>query len=386
MLFLAVEGPGSKLVVRGVGHGAGNQDALAGRKRKDAIVFEKYGGLFCRFLCGGKVLRRILYGGGCFQVYIRLFKQPQKHFYTEDVPYGVVYCGNFDLSALNQFFEVRKEAVSHHVHINPGIHCLSGHVLAVRAEAVGNHFSHGVPVRYNKAVEAPFAAEDVLDHEGVARGRNAVVVIERGHQSHCSGLYSSLEGRQVDVAELTLGKVCAIVVTAAFAGAVTHEMLDAGRHGGGVKLLSLIAADHGFRHAGIKVSVFSAAFCNAAPAGVTSNIQHGREGPPHALCSGLYGCYSGPSLNQTGVKGSCQTQGNGENSVETVNHVTGHKKRNAQTGLFHADALVLVYLDRVHLVQDGAYLAAAEGIGIIGHVPAYGNLVHLAYLFREGHL
>ena len=72
--------------------------------------------------------------------------------------------------------------------------------------------------------------------------------------------------------------------------------------------------------------------------------------------------------------------------METVDDVTCDKEGNPKAGLLDGDALELVYLDGVHLVKDGAYLAAAEGIGIICHVSACGNLVHLADFLLQSHL
>ena len=386
VLLLTVEGPGSKLVVRGVGHGTGYKDAPAGSKGKDAVVLEKDCRLLRALLRRGKVLRGILHGGCSLNVYVRILKEAKENLYPQDVPYCVVYCGHFYVSAFDKLFKVGKEAVGHHVHVHSGVRRLCGNVLAVCAKAVVYHFSHGVPVRDHKAVKAPFAAEDVLYHEGVSGGGNAVVVVEGSHQSHGSGLYRSLEGRQVDVTELALCKVRAVVVASALAGAVSHEMLDTGGHGGGVQLQSLVAAHHGFRHAGVKVSVFSTAFRDAAPAGVARYVQHGREGPPDTLCGCFQGSHPGSCLYQGGVKGGGQSQRDWKYRVETVNHVTGHKKRNTQTGLFHADALEFIDLDGVHLVQDGTYASRTEGVGIIGHVCTGGNLVHLANLLGQGHL
>ena len=281
---------------------------------------------------------------------------------------------------------MREEAEGHHVHIHTGVHGLFGHVLAVGAESVVDHLTHGIPVGNHQAVEAPFAAEDVLHHEGVTRGRHAVVVVEGGHQRHGAGLDGSLERRQIHIAQLALSEVGAVVVTAAFGSAVTHEMLYAGGHGGAVQAGTLVTAHHGFTHPGVQVSVLTAALGNAAPAGIAGNVQHGRERPANTLCRGFQGCHTGALFHQGGVKGGRQSQRNGIDGVETVNDVAAHQQRNVQAGFLYRQTLEFIQLHRVHLVQDGADLAFAQGVGIIGHLSPGGNLVHLADFLGQGHL
>ena len=143
---------------------------------------------------------------------------------------------------------------------------------------------------------------------------------------------------------------------------------------------------HGLGHAGIQVRVFTAALGNTAPAGVAGNVQHGRKRPAHALRGGLNGSHAGAFFHQGGVKGGRQAQRNGENGVETVNHVTAHQERNAQPGFLHGNALELVDLRGVHFVEDGADLSLAEGIGILCDVSPGRHLVHLADFLGQGHL
>ena len=56
--------------------------------------------------------------------------------------------------------------------------------------------------------------------------------------------------------------------------------------------------------------------------------------------------------------------------MESVYHVATDKQRNTQPGLFHRDALELIDLYRVGLVQNGAYLSLADGIRVVGNVSA----------------
>ena len=386
--LFAVKSPGTQLVVRSVGHGAGDQD-IPNRcrlQRKHAVVFEQDGRLFGRFPCGLQMLRRILHGGSGLHVDVGVFEQSQKDLHPEDIADGLVDVGFADGTAADQFFQVRHKAIGHHVHIHTGLQGLLGHVFPVFAEPVDNHLAHGVPVGDHQSVKAPFSSKDVLHHKGVARGRNPVIVVEGGHQGHGARFYRGLERRQVSIAQLAFGEEGAVVVTAAFGSAIAYEMLDAGRHGRGIQGMALVTVNHGFRHAGIQVSVLSAALCHASPTRVAGDVQHGRERPADTLRSSLQGGHTGALLHQGGVEGGRQAQGNREYGMEAVNHVTGHKKRNAQTGLLYADSLELVDFHGIHLVQDRAYLALPQRIGIIGHVASGRDLVHLADFLGQGHL
>ena len=386
MFLFAVEGPGAQLVVRGIGQGTGHQHAHTGLEGQHACVLEQNGAFLGRLLCGSEVLRRVLHGAARRHIHVRMLEQAQHHLYAEDVPDslvdGLLPHGAF----LHQFLQVGQETIGHHVHVHAGLDGFLGHVFAVLAKTVGDHLAHGVPVGDHQAVEAPLTAEDVLHHEGVAGGRHAVVVVEGGHEGERTGFYRGLERRQVHVPELALGKVGAVVVTAAFGCTVTHKVLDAGRHGRGVRQVALVAAHHGFAHAGVQVGVFAAAFRYPAPTGVAGNVQHGREGPADALRRGLDGRNAGALLHQFRVKGGCQTQRNGEQGVETMNHVPAHQQRNAQAGFLHGQPLVFVNLFRIHLVEDGTNLTGTKGICILGHVATGRNLVHLADFLLQGHL
>ena len=336
--------------MRSIGQGTGDQDAGAGLERKDAVVLEQDDGFLNGLLGRCQMLGSILHRLGGFHVHIGVLEQTQQHFHAQDVAHGVVNGLHAHGSAPDQFFQVREEAEGHHIHIHAGVHGLFGHVLAVHAKSMIDHLSHGVPVGDYQAVEAPFAAEDVLHHEGIARGRHAVVVVEGSHQCHGARLDGSLERRQIHIAQLALGEVGAVVVTAAFGSSIAHEMLDTGGHRGAVQAGTLVTAHHGFTHPGVQVSVLTAALGNAAPTGIAGNVQHGRERPADTLGGGLDGCHTGSLFHQGGVKGGRQAQRNGINGVETVNDVAAHQQRNVQAGFLYGNALEFIQLHRVYLI------------------------------------
>ena len=336
VLFLAVEGPGAQLVVGRVGHRAGDEDRphAAGVQREDAVVLEQDGGLLRGAAGGVQVLRRVLdrlRGSG---VHVGMLEQAEEDLDAQDVAHGVVDGGFPDLAGADQLLQVGDEPVGHHVHVHPGVQRLPRHFAAVGAIAVGNHLAHRVPVRDNQTVEAPFTAQDVPDHEFVARRGHAVVVVERSHQRQRARLDGRLEGRQVDVAQLVFRQEGAVVVAPALGGAVAHEVLDARRHRGRVPLRALVAAHHGLAHPGVQPGVLAAAFRHAAPAGVAGDVEHRREGPADALRRRLDGGHAGALLHQRRVEGRGEAQRDRENRMETVDHVASNQQGDREPRLF----------------------------------------------------
>ena len=315
-----------------------------------------------------------------------MLEQAEEDLDAQDVAHGVVDGGFLDLAGADQLLQVGDEPEGHHVHVHPGVQRLPRHFAAVGAIAVGNHLAHRVPVGDHQAVKAPLAAQDVAYDELVARRRHAVVVVERGHQRQRARLDGRLEGRQVDVAQLVFRQEGAVVVAPALGGAVTHEVLDAGRHRGRVPLRALVAAHHGLAHPGVQPGVFAAAFRHAAPAGVAGDVEHRREGPADALRRRLDGGHAGALLHQRRVEGRGEAQRDRENRMETVDHVASHQQGDREPRLFHRDALQLIDPGRVHHVEDGPDLPAAHRFGIVVHAAVGRDLVHLADLLGQGHL
>ncbi len=99
-----------------------------------------------------------------------------------------------------------------------------------------------------------------------------------------------MEGREVDVPELLVGDVGLFVVAAAGGSAVAGEVLDAGHDViGCAEVGALESFDLGFGHAGAEEGIFAGAFHDAAPAGITGDVDHGSEGPLDAGGAGFAG-------------------------------------------------------------------------------------------------
>ena len=180
MGLLAIEGPGPQLVVRRIGHRAGHQDGTdpVRLKRKGSVVLQQDDRLFHRLAGSLQMGRGILDRLGCLHVHIRILEESQQEFDTEDMADRLVNRRFLHLPAAHQFFQMRKETESHHVHIDTGIGRFHRHVFAIQTVTVVNHLAHRIPVRDDKPVKAPLIPKDILEDKCIGRRRDAVIVIE----------------------------------------------------------------------------------------------------------------------------------------------------------------------------------------------------------------
>ena len=168
MLRLPVEGPGSELLVGGVGQRACHENGLRLEGKDSSVVLQEYRRLH-RALSGGfEVLGRIVYLCGGLQVHVGVFEEAELELELEDVAHGTVNLLLRHLPFLHELLDILDEAVGHHVHVHSGIDCELRRVPEVGGVAVGYHLAGGVPVGDDHAVPAPLVAENVLQQPAVA--------------------------------------------------------------------------------------------------------------------------------------------------------------------------------------------------------------------------
>ena len=167
-------------------------------------------------------------------VNVRIVKQTEAEFHTENVAYGFVDDAFLHLAFLDKFRKLLDKRVAYHFHVDTGVNRFLGYVLVVGCKAVVNHLAGRVPVGNDDTVKAPLAAKHVAEDEFVARRGHAVVVVERSHERSGSGSLSGLKRREIDVAQVALGDKRRVVVASALCGSVADEVLGAGSDGGRV--------------------------------------------------------------------------------------------------------------------------------------------------------
>ena len=224
----------------------------------------------------------------------------------------------------------------------------------------GFEFLDRLVVADDRAVEPPLVAQDRREQVGVRAGRYAVERVERAHHRRRARVDRCLVGRQVVVAELLLGHVDRVVLTACHGCAVGGEVLHRGghlvRH---AEVAALIAVHLRRRHRRPEEGVLPRAFHHASPARVSGDVHHGVEGPLDPVRGGLAGRYRRVVLHGGRVPAAGLPQRHREDRLVAVDHVQAEDHRDVQARL-QGGPLDLVDVFHAHQVKDGADLAAAH--------------------------
>ena len=231
--------------------------------------------------------------------------------------------------------------------------------------AVRHHLPDGTPVGNDEPGIVPFFVEDLRHQNGLGRGRYAVDGVKGVHEGGHTGFCGRLEGRQDEVPEGVVGKVCGVVVAAAFYKAVAGKVLGAGRHCAGAfealgKVCALETAHPRFGNAGTQPRILAAAFHDPAPAGVAGNVDHGGKGPVEAVGGGFYSGVACGSAHEVQIPGGGFAEGNGELRAVTVDDVGSKQEGDAQAGLGDGDGLEGAYAFGALDVEDGAESSGAQ--------------------------
>ena len=352
---------------------------------KCTCIFQKYGALLHGFLSGRERCGSIE-PAGVGLVDIRIVEQAQAIFQTQHVGHHRVQLRLAHLAALHQFLKVGDIGIALHVDVHAGCGGLLRAMAQVGAVAVGNHLIDGAPVAHHHAVVAPLVAQDVVHELAVARRRHAVDVVERAHERGRACFSTLLERGQIHVAQQLVGNPCGVVVLAAFAGAITGEMLHAGGHGvGTAEVVALVAAHHRHTQRAGEHGVLAKAFGYASPARIAGDVHHRRERPAYAHGTGLVGSYAGAFLHQCGIPRGSLPERDGEEGLETVNHVAGKYQRYSQTRIFHSIALQGVHHGGVGLVEYRTYRATLHLRYHFRFIAIARQLIQLPDFLVEGH-
>ena len=345
-----VEGPGAELLVSGIGQRAGHQDAAAFAQGQDAVILEQDRRLDGRLFRRSQSLFRIGLDG--IFIYIRMLEKTELEFQAQDVADHIVDLAFLDLALGDQFLNKTDEAIGHHVHIDTGVDGDFRSVFQVGGIAVGDHFAGGIPVGHDHSVKTPFIPQDVFEKPAVAGRRDAVILVEGGHQGHGSGIDGGFEGREINIPQGAFRQAGGIVVPAAFGRTVAHEMLHAS-----CQAFALVATDHGRTHQRVQVWIFTGAFRHPAPPGIAGDVQHRGESPADAGGNGLAGSDPGAFLNEGGIEGCRLADRDREHRPETVDDIPADQDRDTEAGLLDSGPLDGVDFGRVHTIEDGSDLA-----------------------------
>ena len=191
----------------------------------------------------------------------------------------------------------------------------------------------------------------------------------------------------MDVAQFVFGNVGGVVVPPGFAGAVTCEVLGAGRDGPGRgPVFTLQTPDHGGGEPARQVGILAEALGDTAPPGIARNVDHGRQGPVHTGPRRFQRRVSRTPLDELRVPGRGLSQGNGQHRPESVNHIPGQQQRDSETAFLHGDPLQLVRHVHIDHVEQRADLPGSDGAAQVRRDFArVMGLDHLADLLTDRH-
>src|SRR5262249_18268133 len=158
----------------------------------------------------------------------------------------------------------------------------------VRAKTVLDHLYNRRPIAHYESLECPFSFENIAQDELVGRSRNAIEIVETGHECEDAGLDACFERGQIHLAQELLGDRGGVVVLARFTGAVAGKVLGARRDSSRLaRIRALKAAYHRRSHGGCEYRVLTRALCNASPAWIARDVDHRCERPIDARFRGL---------------------------------------------------------------------------------------------------
>ena len=294
---------------------------------------------------------------------VRLLEEPHTNLDRENGPHGCVDVGQLQCAVLDEPGEVLRVGVAGHVHVEARTQRAEGRVAPVAGEALDDEVPDGHRVADDEALEPPLAPQDVAQQEAVPAGGDIVEVHVGAHKRPDAGLHCGLEGREVDVAQLALGQVDRIVVAPAVRRAVTREVFGTGHDMiGRAERRPLEAAHLGGRHGRTQEGIFAGALDDAAPAGVTGDVEHRAEGPVQACGAGFLGRHGLRPFGNRRIPRRGHGQRHGEDRAVAVDHIEGEEQRDLRRALFDGDLLERVELLRVVEPQDRAGPALADDV------------------------
>jgi hypothetical protein len=156
---------------------------------------------------------------------------------------------------------------------------------------------------------------------------------------------------------------------------------------------ALVAGHLRHRHARAEVGIFTRALDDAAPARITRDVDHGREGPVQSRRGGFLGGDARGALLRLGRPARRHREWHGKNRPISVHHVHGKQQRDAEPRFL--DRHFLQFRQRfgagdmqvrAHTTSPDAGKFGIVETGIEGFAAAAGSLHQLAELFLQSHL
>ena len=146
----------------------------------------------------------------------RPIKQAKFEFEGQTTPYHLIDFLNVDCAVLDQAGKLTRKRIAGHFHVDPGGCGFIGGAPIAIGQTVHRELTHRIPVADNEPFKPPIVSQDILQKFAISRGRNAINVSERGHESGDARIDRILEGRQIGIAQLIRRNIGRIVIATAF--------------------------------------------------------------------------------------------------------------------------------------------------------------------------
>src|SRR6266404_4865009 len=131
-------------------------------------------------------------------------------------------------------------------------------------------------------------------------------------------------------------------------------------------MLSLITSNVSSRNRRTEERIFAGAFSDAPPARVPRNIHHRRKGPADSACRRFLRRDTRCLFHQRWLPSCSKPERDWKCSAVAVNEVQTKNQRNMQTGILYRDLLQCVGFTRPGNIEQGADLALADHVLVVG--------------------
>ena len=145
--LVTIKYPGTQLVIRCICHRTYHSNRLYRRLQRQCLLFVlQQDGRFHSSLLGSLQMRRSIKFLYPFLIHIRIIKQSQPEFDTQNIPHGIVYSRLLDLTFFYQFRQFLDKRIADHLHIHTSIHRLHCCLFRIGSKAMCHHFGYRSPV------------------------------------------------------------------------------------------------------------------------------------------------------------------------------------------------------------------------------------------------
>ena len=332
------------------------------------------------------------------RILVRILKQSQVIFQFQDPQHCLVDQCAADRSGLHQFFEVLAVAVCHHIDIHTGLQRKPRGFLLVSRHAVAAQLLNRRPVRYQHALKAHLAAQDIAHQPAVRRGGHSVKRVEAGHHSRRTGVDRLPVSRKIVIAQRALRELYRIVIPPGCRRTVSCKVFHTCRDPPLFPQAAapLISLHHSPGETSVQPRILTGGLHHAPPSRIPHEIRHRRERQMKPRGGRLPRRHSRALLHQLRVKGAPLRERDRKDCPKTVDDIRHKDQGNVVRMPLHILPLYPFELSCPHRSQHTsrqtdlllrvASCVCRTGEHAVIRVKHAAHLQHLVNLFLQSHV